>query len=130
MPFKRIATVSSAFALICCFTVSAAETRKPNILFIVGDDMGYADVGFNGCKDFKWTGMMRGSEPVTGTEYFTDAFGKEACDFITRHKGQPWFLYLAFNAVHTPPLWKYGKGDSDGDPGEKKAKKKKDTATL
>src|SRR6187455_1862763 len=28
-----------------------AEARKPNILFIVGDDMGYADVGFHGCKD-------------------------------------------------------------------------------
>ena len=28
-----------------------APARKPNLLFIVGDDMGYADVGFNGCKD-------------------------------------------------------------------------------
>ena len=28
-----------------------AET-KPNILIIVGDDMGYADVGFQGLKDF------------------------------------------------------------------------------
>ena len=51
MPYKRIALVSSSLALICCFTGSAAETRKPNILFIVGDDMGYADVGFQGCKD-------------------------------------------------------------------------------
>jgi arylsulfatase A-like enzyme len=51
---------------------------------------------------FRWNGMMRGSEPVEGTEYFTDAFGREACDFIERHKGKPWFLYLAFNAVHTP----------------------------
>ena len=29
----------------------AARPAKPNILFIVGDDMGYADVGFQGCKD-------------------------------------------------------------------------------
>ena len=30
--------------------VSLAQS-KPNILVIVGDDMGYADVGFHGCKD-------------------------------------------------------------------------------
>ena len=32
-------------------SLSAATARKPNILLIVGDDMGYADVGFHGCKD-------------------------------------------------------------------------------
>ncbi len=31
-------------------TALAADTR-PNILLIVGDDMGYADIGLNGCKD-------------------------------------------------------------------------------
>src|SRR5687768_1079200 len=30
---------------------SAIAAQPPNILFIVGDDMGYADVGFHGCKD-------------------------------------------------------------------------------
>jgi len=188
--------------------VVAAENKKPNILFIVGDDMGYGDVGFHGCKEiptpnldalaksgvqftsgyvsgpycsptraglltgryqqkfghefnpggsnglpltektiadrlksagyvtglvgnwhlgnepamhpqkrgfdeffgflggahsyFKWDGMLRGTEPVTSQEYFTDAFGREACSYIERHKNKPWFLYLSFNAVHTP----------------------------
>lgn len=189
--------------------LAAAEARKPNILFIVGDDMGYADVGFHGCKDIptpnldalaaagvrftsgyvsgpycsptraglltgryqvrfghefnpgapnaglpvsektiadrlkaagyatglvgKWHlgstpemqpqrrgfdeffgflggahsyfaagGILRGTEPVKELDYTTDAFGREACAFVERHKGKPWFLYLAFNAVHTP----------------------------
>lgn len=187
--------------------VSAAD--KPNILFIVGDDMGYGDVGFHSCKDIptpnldalaaagvrftsgyvsgtycsptraglltgryqtrfghefntggeggglpvtqttiadhlktagyttgivgKWhlgsrpvmhpqkrgfddfygflggahsytapTGILRGNEPVKKFSYATDEFGREACAFIEKHKKQPWFLYLAFNAVHTP----------------------------
>ncbi len=194
---------------LCSQTASAADTRKPNILFIVGDDMGYADVGFHGCKDIptphldalaasgvrftsgyvsgpycsptraglltgryqnrfghefnpgapnaglpltektiadrlkaagyatglvgKWhlgnlpemqplkrgfdeffgflggahsyfasAGILRGTEQVKEMDYTTDAFGREACAFVEKDKGKPWFLYLAFNAVHTP----------------------------
>ena len=185
-----------------------APAAKPNILLIVGDDMGYADVGFHGCKDIptpnldalsasgvrftsgyvtgpycsptragllagryqtrfghefnpsgegglpltettladrlkaagyvtalvgKWhlggtpefhpgkrgfdeffgflggahsyvqsAGILRGAEQVKELDYTTDAFGREAAAFIERNKGRPWFLYLAFNAVHTP----------------------------
>src|SRR5262249_1410337 len=32
----------------------------------------------------------------------TDVFAKEATAFIDRHQKEPFFLYLAFNAVHTP----------------------------
>jgi arylsulfatase A-like enzyme len=184
-------------------------TTKPNILLIVADDMGYADVGFHGCKDIptpnidllaasgvrftsgyvsgpycsptraglltgryqnrfgfefipfhppaglplsektiadylkaagyrtglvgKWhvglgpechplkrgfdeffgfldgahsyfeaTAIQRNGQPVQVMDYTTDAFGREASSFIDRHQKQPWFLYLAFNAVHTP----------------------------
>jgi arylsulfatase A-like enzyme len=35
-------------------------------------------------------------------EYLTDHFGKRAVDFIVRSKKDPFFLYLAFNAVHAP----------------------------
>ncbi len=47
-------------------------------------------------------GILRGTEPVKELDYTTDAFGREAVAFIERHKAAPWFLYLAFNAVHTP----------------------------
>lgn len=47
-------------------------------------------------------GILRGTDPAEAGEYLTDAFGREAADFIRRHESGPWFLYLAFNAPHTP----------------------------
>ena len=46
--------------------------------------------------------IRRGTEEYDEKEYLTDAFGREACSFIERHKKEPFFLYLAFNAVHHP----------------------------
>ncbi len=46
--------------------------------------------------------IYRGSERVEEQEYLTDAFAREAVSFIERHEKEPFFLYLAFNAVHTP----------------------------
>lgn len=46
--------------------------------------------------------ILRGFEPVDEKEYLTDAFRREAVAFIDRHKQEPWFLYLPFNAVHGP----------------------------
>jgi arylsulfatase A-like enzyme len=209
LPTRTLACWAAALAACLAWTPSAAAPAKPNILFIVGDDMGYADVGFHGCKDIptpnldalaasgvrctsgyvsgpycsptraglltgryqtrfghefnpsgtdaglplgektiadrlrasgyatglvgKWhlgsgaeyqpqrrgfdeffgflggshsyfepPGMLRGTNRVAELDYTTDAFGREAAAFIERHKGRPWFLYLAFNAVHTP----------------------------
>ncbi|MBI5770349.1 MAG: sulfatase-like hydrolase/transferase [Verrucomicrobia bacterium] len=205
---KLTRLVSLGLVLGSALHLGAAESRRPNILFIVGDDMGYADVGFHGCKDIptpnldklaadgvrftngyvsgpycsptraglltgryqtrfghefnpsggngmpitestiadrlkaagyatglvgKWhlgnqpamqppqrgfqeffgflggahsyfdvSGMLRGSEQIKELDYTTDAFGREACAYIERHRAHPWFLYLAFNAVHTP----------------------------
>jgi arylsulfatase A-like enzyme len=50
--------------------------------------------------------ILRGREPVKEQRYLTDAFGEEAAAFVERcsptKNAKPFFLYLAFNAVHTP----------------------------
>ncbi|MCX6898084.1 MAG: sulfatase-like hydrolase/transferase [Verrucomicrobia bacterium] len=204
----RLRIFAAALIFACLALTASVHAAKPNILLIVGDDMGYSDVGFHGCKDIptpnldalaasgvrftngyvsgpycsptraglmtgryqtrfghefnpganqglpltektiadrlkaagyitgcvgKWHlgslpemhpqkrgfdeffgflggahsyfdagGILRGTEPVKELDYTTDAFGREAVSFIERHKAGPWFLYLAFNAVHTP----------------------------
>jgi len=35
-------------------------------------------------------------------EYLTDRLTRKATDFIEKHKGEPFFLYLAYNAPHSP----------------------------
>ena len=46
--------------------------------------------------------ILRNGRPEAVKEHLTLAFGHEAGAFVTRHKDQPWFLYLAFNAPHSP----------------------------
>ena len=46
--------------------------------------------------------ILRAGQPVEEKTYLTDAFTREAVDFIERHKRTPFFLYLAYNAVHSP----------------------------
>lgn len=210
-PVRSSRVVAILLLVVLCPTL-AATAERPNIIIIVGDDMGYADVGFNGSKEIptphldslassgtkftngyvsgpycsptraglltgryqtrfghefnpgdangeglplsertiadrlkgagyhtglvgKWHlgasperhpnsrgfdeffGFIAGSHPylagegapifrnreaVKETEYLTDALGREAVAFIDRHQKEPFFLYLAFNAVHTP----------------------------
>lgn len=37
-----------------------------------------------------------------GDEYLTDRLGRQSVEFIERHADEPFFLYLAFNAPHSP----------------------------
>jgi arylsulfatase A-like enzyme len=64
--------------------------------------------------------ILRGKKIEKLDGYTTDLFTDEAIAFMDRHEKQPWFLYLAYNAVHTPleVLEKYGRRvpDSVKDP--------------
>lgn len=46
--------------------------------------------------------ILRGNEPVDEPAYLTDAFNREAVAFVRRHAARPFFLYLAYNAIHGP----------------------------
>ncbi|MEW4488854.1 sulfatase [Thalassoglobus sp. JC818] len=46
--------------------------------------------------------IIRGGQPVEENLYLTDAFTREAVDFIERTQDRPFFLYVAYNAVHSP----------------------------
>jgi arylsulfatase A-like enzyme len=67
--------------------------------------------GFTGGSMTYWgqdrpdgSGIMRNGRPVPKSEinYLTDDFSQESVAFIDRNKDKPFFLYLAYNAPHSP----------------------------
>src|ERR1035437_2440302 len=58
---KITALILTALLLAPPAALHAAETKpaKPNILVILSDDQGYADTGFQGCKDIPTPNLDR-----------------------------------------------------------------------
>ncbi|MEO8617607.1 MAG: sulfatase-like hydrolase/transferase [Luteolibacter sp.] len=75
---KRISMAFQFVTLLACMAVYAAE--QPNIIHIIADDLGWKDVGFNGCTDIKTSNI----------------------DIDAQDASKPFYLYLTFNAPHTP----------------------------
>ncbi len=75
-----------------------------------GFDFAIGTVGNLG--EGKGPSFYRGSELVKeleGAPVTSPVYAREACGFIEANKGKPFFLYLSFNAVHSPvvasPNW-------------------------
>ena len=63
----------------------------------LGGDHSYFEAAPNGMNP-----LLDGRRPVEATGYLTEVLTDRAVDFIKREKSRPFFLYLAYNAVHTP----------------------------
>ncbi len=46
--------------------------------------------------------VYKGTERIVEKDYLTDAIARESVSFINRHRDRPFFLYTAFNAIHSP----------------------------
>jgi arylsulfatase A-like enzyme len=57
--------------------------------YLHSDDIGYGPI-------------YRGHDRVEFDGYLTDVLAREAVAFIDRNRDRPFYLHLAFNAVHTP----------------------------
>ena len=57
--------------------------------------------------------LYRGVDPEHVDGYAPDLFADEAIDFIHRHRGGPWFVYLPFNAPHFPNARNKGPGEAN-----------------
>ncbi|MCG8525269.1 MAG: sulfatase-like hydrolase/transferase [Opitutales bacterium] len=52
--------------------------------------------------DWYRTKLLRNEERVEIDEYLTDELSSEAVDFVVRNRKNPFFLFLSYNAPHTP----------------------------
>jgi arylsulfatase A-like enzyme len=48
------------------------------------------------------TKLIRNADTTEEDEYITDAFSREAVSYMEKYKNDPFFIYLAYNAPHTP----------------------------
>ena len=63
----------------------------------LGGEHSYIDTNRKGVDP-----ILDGRKPSGATPYLTDALADHAIEFIEQPRSRPFFLYLAFNAVHRP----------------------------
>jgi arylsulfatase A-like enzyme len=68
----------------------------------IGGGHDYFDPGSADATDQHFLLLEHDGRKVLEMDYLTTDLGYQAGEFVRRHQGQPFFLYLSFNAPHTP----------------------------
>ncbi len=72
--------------LLCIAPLTAAEAPRPNLIFVLMDDMGYADLGCYGAKDIRTPNIDRlAREGLKFTDFYANApvCTPTRCGFMT-----------------------------------------------
>ena len=94
-PLKTPLLGSLLFLLVCAaFTPVAAATNRPNIIFILSDDLGYADIGAYGQKDIQTPSL---DKMAAEGMLFTDAYAGSPLCAPCRST-----LFTGLHTGHTP----------------------------
>ncbi|RYF92069.1 MAG: sulfatase, partial [Caulobacteraceae bacterium] len=75
---------------------------KPNDPDVVNSKQDFDPIDKYLWPNLPYSVRWNGSKPFEPRGYVTDYFGDEAVKAIDANAGRPFFLYLAFNAPHTP----------------------------
>ncbi|MDA7881961.1 arylsulfatase [Akkermansiaceae bacterium] len=96
-------TTASLFFLIAGFVHAAL---KPNILFLLIDDQGYADVGFTGSKDIKTPNIdaLAKSGTILTSHYAQPVCSPTRAAFLTGRYPTSTGVYQVMNSRNTWPL--------------------------
>ena len=70
LPCNFLSLLISALALATASNHACAANNKPNIVYIVADDLGWKDVGFNGATDIKTPNIDKLAETGARLEQF------------------------------------------------------------
>ncbi|MFI5379290.1 MAG: sulfatase-like hydrolase/transferase [Tepidisphaerales bacterium] len=100
---ERLQSAGYATGLVGKWHLGAVRELRPNARGF-DDFFGFIPGSRSYWGKFKKgrTPLYRDEEAVDDTEYLTDTLAAEAEAFIDRHKDQSFFLYVPFNAVHSP----------------------------
>jgi arylsulfatase A-like enzyme len=105
---ERLRAVGYRTALFGKWHLGSADRLHPmrrgfeEFYGFLGGDHSYVNVAHIDVGTKMPDPLLDGTKPASSVTYLTDTLGDRAVSYIKQHASESFFLYLAFNAAHTP----------------------------